>query len=253
MAVKVINQEIDDISQAELSKKIDRAISNRQYLSIATVNPEFIVRSTRDARFAHALARFSLRLADGFGLVLMTRLMSKSSIKHRVTGADLIIKNLIPLAARKGYRILFFGSTPQGATLATQILIKRHPDLHFTCVSGGKIDNPEKVTPAVINNLKAFKPDILLVNLGALKQEYFILRYQKEIGAPVAIGCGGTLDFIAGTASRAPSPIRAIGLEWLWRLVTQPRRLGRILNATVTFPCLYLRWRLGALKMPQGY
>jgi N-acetylglucosaminyldiphosphoundecaprenol N-acetyl-beta-D-mannosaminyltransferase len=238
--VTVINQKLNNLSQNELIGLIDSAIQHKDCLSVATVNPEFMVLSVRDKKFAQTLRDFSLRVADGTGIVLLSRIFSKGKFKTKITGSDLIPR-IINLVLQKQYKIMFFGSTGKAARAACHNLGKKYPNLLLKCYGGGLID-PNKVSVEVLSTIKAYRPDILIVGLGAPKQEYFIANYQKKLNVPVAIGAGGTIDFIAGTARRAPKMMRRLGLEWLWRLLVEPRRWRRIFNATLVFPWLYVKW-----------
>lgn len=240
--IPVINQEINNLDYAEVVERIDAAIQHKDRLSIATVNPEFIVRATRDEKFAQTLRDFLLRVADGTGIVLLSRIFGKGKFKTKVTGADLVPR-IIKLALHKQYKVMFFGSTEEVARAVEAKLKKQHPALLFKCFAGGAI-NPDQVSDEVLTTIGSYKPDVLVVGLGAPKQEYFIANYQKKLAVPVAIGAGGTIDFLAGAARRAPTLMRSLGLEWLWRLFTEPHRWRRIFTATLVFPYLYLKWLL---------
>lgn len=239
--IRVINQELDNLEMKEVLTAIGRAISNRKATSIATVNPEFMVESVRDKRFAKVLADFDLKIVDGVGITILSAIFG-AKFKQRITGADLT-RSIINIANNNRYKIVTIGSSDNSAFNACRKLRNDYPSLQIDCIGGGVID-PHHIKTDIIDKLRAAKPDILLVGLGAPKQEFFIENIQKIICIPVAIGVGGTIDFISGTAHRAPGWLRSIGLEWLWRLVTQPRRLGRIFTATVVFPIYYLRWKL---------
>ena len=240
-SIQIINQNIDNLTASEALESADNAIHSRRYLSIATVNPEIIVLSARSKTYAGVLSRLGLRLPDGIGLTLMSRLFGKAKFKERIPGVD-FVKSLLVLAEKKGYKVLMLGAGIASSLKAEKILRRQYPNLAIKCLSGGVID-PYNADQHTIEQIKSFNPDILIVGLGAPKQETFILNYQKKLGAYVAIGAGGTIDYLAGQARRAPRIIRRLGLEWLWRLLLYPSRWRRILTATIVFPFLYLKWR----------
>lgn len=239
--VQVINQTIDNISREALLGKIQSAIKNKQVLKIATVNPEFIVASVRNAKFAKSLSNFDIKLADGFGIVFMSALFGQGSV-IRTTGVDLTY-DLIKSANANKVKITMLGASEESAHQACNKLRSNYPSLKVDCISGGVI-NPDDIDATLIENLRTSKPDILFVGLGSPKQEYFIEKVQQLLPPCVTMGVGGTIDFISGTAHRAPKFLRSVGLEWLWRLVTQPKRFNRIINAVIVFPAYYLRWKI---------
>jgi len=239
--IRVINQNIDNLTASEALMRADNAIHSRRYLSIATVNPEIIVLSARDKLYARILGQLNLRLPDGVGLTIMSRYFGYAKFKERIPGVD-FVKNLLVLSEKKNYKVMMLGAAAESSLDAERILNRQYPNLAIKCLSGGVID-PHNADRNTIDKIKSFKPDILVVGLGAPKQETFILNYQKKLGAHVAIGAGGTIDFLAGRARRAPKIICRLGLEWLWRVILYPGRWRRIFTATIVFPFLYLKWR----------
>ena len=242
-SIQVINQSIDNITADEALARVSEAIRSRHYLSIATINPEIIVLSARDKSYARILSKLNLRLPDGAGLTLISRYFGHAKFKERIPGVD-FIGNLLVLAEKKNYKVMTLGAGVESARKAEINLRRRYPDMAVKCLSGGIID-PDNADRDIIFSIKSFKPDIIIVGLGAPKQEYFIANYQKKLNIPVAIGAGGTIDFMAGIAHRAPAAMRSLGLEWLWRLILYPKRWRRITNAVFVFPWLYIRWRAG--------
>ena len=242
LTIRVINQNIDNFTSHEVVSLAEECIRYKKKLSIATINPEIMVRSAHSKELSEILSKFTLRLVDGIGISLLTRITGVGVFKERIQGVNLVQK-LIKISVKKNYRIMFLGASAPSANAAHQKLTAKYPKLKLKCLSGGQID-PRKLTAPILTEIRRFKPDILVVALGAPKQEELIIRYQLDLGVPVAIGAGGTVDFFAGVARRAPRLIQNIGLEWLWRLLLYPRRWRRIFNAVIIFPALFLRWRL---------
>lgn len=191
---------------------------------ICTVNPEFIMDARRDPAFAAALGRADLRVPDGVGVLWAARLLG-APLRERVTGSD-GVDIFSAQAAQQGWRVFFLGAGPGVAAQAAAILAARHPGLQVAgCYSG----SPDAADwPAIRAQLIAAQPDLLFVAYGHPRQDLWIDRYRDELPARVAIGVGGALDFVAGITVRAPRWMRALGLEWLHRLLREPWRWRRM-------------------------
>jgi len=191
---------------------------------VATVNPEFVMRARRDERFGAALEGSALNLADGIGVVWAMRRQGCPQVE-RVSGSD-----LVPLLARscaaRAWRPFLLGARPGVAEAAALRLESEHPGLR---VAGAHAGSPRPEDDAEsLRLIAATRPDLLLVAYGAPEQELWIARNRARLRVPVAIGVGGTLDFLAGRVRRAPRWMRRAQLEWLWRLALQPSRARRM-------------------------
>jgi len=234
---------------------------------IVTPNPEMIVYAQKHDNFKKVLNAASLAVPDGIGILwaahfldmpkakskFISVLMVFGSLVHvllklkaiyrvlpaRVTGADLLYK-IVEESQRKGWRIFLLGAAPGIAGIAIDRLTKKYPKAIF---AGSFAGTPaETHEDELCERINLAKPDILFVAYGHPKQEEWVHRnMDKLITAKVAIGVGGAIDFAAGKAKRAPRLLQKLGLEWLWRLVTQPRRFKRIWNATFVFVRLIFR------------
>jgi N-acetylglucosaminyldiphosphoundecaprenol N-acetyl-beta-D-mannosaminyltransferase len=191
---------------------------------VATVNPEFVMRARGDQRFSEVLESAELCLADGIGVVWAMRRHGCPQYE-RVPGSDLV-PALAAECARRGWRPFLLGARPGVAEDAARRLEADHPGL---VVAGthpgapGPDDDEESLC-----HIAAARPDVLLVAYGAPHQEQWIARNRRRLQVPVAIGVGGTFDFLAGRVRRAPQWMRRVHLEWLWRLALQPSRARRM-------------------------
>lgn len=185
---------------------------------VVTLNPEMIMRARRDPRFHGLLEDAALLVPDGIGLVRALRRRGHRGAV-RVGGADLLDRYLGE-AERRGHRLALAGGGPGVAAAAAMTLTRRHPSLQV-CAHGG---DPDAATATA---LASAAPDLVLAAYGAGRQEAFLHDHLVAIGAAAGVGVGGTLDFWAGRARRAPPLLRRAGLEWAWRLVTEPRRWRR--------------------------
>lgn len=191
---------------------------------MCTVNPEFIMIARRDPIFSQILARADLCVPDGVGLLWASRFLG-SPIPERVTGSD-GVPLIAGRAAEKDWRIFFLGAAEGVAARAAEILGLRYAGLQVAgCYAGGPSEAEEDAIVAMINDSAA---DILFVAYGAPQQDKWIARNLPRLEVKVAMGIGGSLDFIAGVVPRAPRWMRRYGIEWLYRLIRQPWRLRRM-------------------------
>ena len=171
------------------------------------------------------LGRTDLSIADGMPLVWGSRWLG-TPLPERVTGADLV-PALVERAARSGYRVYFFGAAPTVAAAAADVLRERYPGAEIVADARADVRRPCRHGPGRARADQGGRPDICCVALGNPKQELWIDRFGADVGAPVVIGVGGTLDFVSGAKRRAPEWAQRFGLEWVHRAVTEPRRLIR--------------------------
>jgi N-acetylglucosaminyldiphosphoundecaprenol N-acetyl-beta-D-mannosaminyltransferase len=196
---------------------------------VCTVNPEFIVDAGLDPTFAAALARADLRVPDGVGVLWAAGRLG-APLKERVTGSDGIY-HLCAAAAAHGWRVFLLGAGPGVADRAADKLAARYPGLAVVGTYGGSPADAD--WPAIRERLAAARPDLLFVAYGHPRQDLWIDRHRGDLPARVAIGIGGALDFVAGTAQRAPTWVQRWGLEWLHRLIRQPWRWRRMIKLPV--------------------
>jgi N-acetylglucosaminyldiphosphoundecaprenol N-acetyl-beta-D-mannosaminyltransferase len=192
---------------------------------VATSDSSAIVKARQDEEFAAALKSAALVTPDGTGVVWMARVLGLP-IAQRVSGIDLLEK-ICARAARKGWRIFLLGAAPGVAEAAGNVLQQRYPGLSVAGCQHGYF-SPEEESE-VIARIAALRPEVLFVGFGIPIQEKWIARHKEALGAPVAIGVGGSFDVISGRLQRAPGWMQRAGLEWLYRTLQQPKRLPRLL------------------------
>jgi len=199
-------------------------IESGQPHQVATVNPEFIMRARRDAEFMEVLRQADLCLPDGVGILWAGRVLRRP-FKTRVTGVDTIWR-LVGIAAQRGYRMFLLGAAPGVADRAAEVLCEAHPNLLIAGTYAGSpaVEEEESMGQRILDA----RPHILLVAYGAPVQDKWIYRNQERLNVPLAVGVGGTLDFISGVSQRAPARARRLGLEWLHRLYCEPWRWRRM-------------------------
>jgi N-acetylglucosaminyldiphosphoundecaprenol N-acetyl-beta-D-mannosaminyltransferase len=185
---------------------------------VVTLNPEMVMRARREPDFARILESAALVVPDGVGLVRALRRRGFPQAV-RVGGVDLV-DAYTPQALERGERIALVGGAGDVAARAADQLRGRHPGLDVVADGG----DPDSATAA---RVAEHSPQLLCVAYGAGRQERFLRDHLGTVGAAAGIGVGGTLDYLAGTARRAPKVVRSAGFEWLWRLALEPRRWRR--------------------------
>lgn len=230
----LLGVELSSLNESDIQAEIESFLESENLNHIATVNPEFLVEANNNLEFKKLLNQTALNVCDGFGIKFWTKILYKKNIT-RITGVHLA-EDLCALAAKEQKSVYFLGGFGV-AKQAAHIMGIKHPTLP---IAGWEDGDPDVISQQII---KA-KPDIILVAFGSPAQEFWIQKYAARIPSlKIAVGVGGTFDFWAGKAWRAPKLIQKFGLEWLWRLSTQPKRAKRIYNAVVVFSWLVLKER----------
>jgi len=218
---------VDRVTSEDAIWKIDALISVRRGGYVVTPNIDHIVLAARDTRLREAYSRASLSLADGQPVVWMARALGARR-QQRASGSDLI-DPLMGYAAAHARKVFLFGARPDVAAEAERVLVARHPGLAIVG-RDSSFWSPDDQTPPgespVVQAVRASGANLLVVALGCPKQELWMARHAPALGPTVAVGLGGSLDFVAGAVSRAPSWMSNAGLEWAYRLAQEPRRLA---------------------------
>lgn len=200
-------------------------MDEKKNVLIATANAEMIMRATHDKELQAILNDAALVVPDGAGTVWAAHHLGHD-MPERVAGFDLA-QELMRLAPQRKRRVFFFGSAPGVAEKAKAKAEELYPGIEIVGVRNGFFT--EKDEPEIIAQIKEAKPDLLLAALGVPKQEKWLYKHKEELGVPVSIGVGGTLDVMAGVMKRAPLWMQKAKLEWLFRGMLQPKRAGRLM------------------------
>jgi len=225
--VTILGVPVDKISYEYLLGQIGVWIAEDERTHhLCTVNPEVVMSAQSDPNFYHILNRADLCLPDGLGLLYAARYLN-NPIPMRVTGSDGVPK-IAERAAQKGWTLFLLGAAEGVADRAAEVLRTRYPGLHIAGTYSGSPHAEEE--DAIVARVNASDADILLVAYGAPQQDKWIARNAPRLDACVAMGVGGTFDYIVGDVPLAPPWMREAGLEWLFRLVKQPWRARRQLR-----------------------
>jgi N-acetylglucosaminyldiphosphoundecaprenol N-acetyl-beta-D-mannosaminyltransferase len=220
--VDILGVGFDRVALVDVVAEIERCLDLGERTFIITANPEFVMLCREDPELAAIAAGADLVVPDGTGAVVAARLLG-DPLPGRAPGR-LLVDRLAALATERRLAMFLLGAAPGIAERAAETLRGRHPELRIAGTYAGSADDDADVLPRVV----AAAPDVLLVAFGMPKQERWIARNLPQLpSARVAVGVGGSLDYLAGAAKPPPGVVHAIGLEWLWRLVRDPKRWRR--------------------------
>lgn len=223
---QILDVPFDALTMTEAVEKVMGFLADDKQHYICTPNPEIVMEAQQDKELMKILREADLVVPDGIGVVWASR-YSEILLTERVAGYDLT-QNIFSRIAGKNETVYFFGGAPGVASTAARQMKKVYPGLKIVGGHNGYFDAEEE--KKIIADIKRLSPSILLVGLGAPKQEKWIYEHLEEVGAKVAIGVGGSFDVMAGNVKRAPKLFRKLGLEWFYRLITQPTRWRRMMR-----------------------
>lgn len=216
---------IDVLTFAEALERIDALVTAKQGGFVFTPNVDHIVSVEDHPEFEAAYQKASLSLADGTPVVWSSRLL-EHRLPEKISGSDLV-GPLLELAGRRKWRVAFLGAGPGVAEKAAAIAREKwKTDVVYTDAPFVKLDDAAQLDD-IARKLSDARADLVLMAFGAPKQELLIHRIADRVKPAVLLGIGASLDFIAGTVKRAPVVMQKAGLEWLYRLGQEPRRLWR--------------------------
>jgi len=241
---EILGVKIDNLSLQEVLEKIDGFLESKNKYFVVTPNPEFLVAAQKDKSFKEILNYADIAIADGIGLIHAAKFLGQRL--QRVTGVDLF-GYLCQLAEQKSYPVYLLGSGEGIALKTAGVLKQTFPNLNIVGAEAGGIISAAGIAQdtELIIRINQAKPKILFVGFGQVKQEKWIFKYLDQLSSvQLAIGLGGTFDYVSDNITRAPELVRNLGFEWLYRLIKEPWRWRRIFNAIVIFPLLVLREKI---------
>lgn len=227
--LRLLGVDIDDVTMGEALERIDALVEARRPSYVVTPNVDHVVRLQDDEHFKRIYDDAALVLADGMPLVWATRLLfGPEGLRERVAGSD-VLPEYCRVAAQRGRRLSFVGGQPGSAQAVAELLAARSPGLEVcqVLVPPFGFEKDPKVNGELLAEVRRAKPDVLFVGLGSPKQEAWVHRHRDELEVPVALGVGAAFDMASGRVRRAPMWVRRIGMEWMFRLLQEPRRLWR--------------------------
>lgn len=225
--LRLMNTEIDNLTMDETLDAIDSLIKEDNCSYVVTPNVDHIVQLEKDEELKRVYENASLILTDGKPLIWISN-WYKTPIKEKISGSDLFPR-VCDLAAKKGYTMYLLGAAEGVADKAAKNLIDKYKGLNivgtYSPPFGFEKDKVE--LKKIERQIQKVHPDILIVGLGCPKQEKYMYHHCKELGVPISFGLGASIDFEAGNIKRAPKWMSEHGLEWLYRITQDPKRLAK--------------------------
>lgn len=236
--VHLLGVPIHAVTMQEAVHYCNEAILSAHFRHVVTPNNEMLIEAQHNQQFFRVLQQADLLVPDSTGLLFGATLTGQQ-LKGRVRGVDLL-ENFC-MQAPKQANIFLLGAGPGVAAKAAAVLVAKNPALQIVGTFSGS--PKQKDAAEIIKCINDSGANVLFVAYGAPAQDMWIAKYAKDMpNVRLAMGIGGSFDFIAGTVRRAPRILRVVGLEWCWRLLLQPKRYKRIFNAVIIFPYLVMRY-----------
>lgn len=224
MKTGVLGLQFDNVTMEQALARARELLGGDYAAMVVTPNAEIAYEALKSEELRALLNSADLMLPDGSGVVLAAKIL-KTPLRQKVAGVD-FADGLLGVLEETGGRLYLLGSKPGIGELAAEKMCEKHPRLNICGIADGYF----KDEAAVVEKINAAAPDVLFVCLGAPKQEHFMQAHREELNVRLMAGLGGSLDSFAGTVKRAPRWMIRMNLEWLYRLIKQPSRFGRMLR-----------------------
>ena len=224
MKIDVMGLKFDSMTMDEALSRAEALLRGEKAAYVVTPNAEIAYEALHDVQLREMLNGADLMLPDGAGVVLASKLL-RTPVKQKVAGVD-FAAGLLGVLERNGQSLYLLGGKPGIGELAAQKMLEAHPQLRIAGIADGYFQDEAPV----VAKINASGADALFVCLGAPKQERFMVQHQQELHVHLMAGLGGSLDAFAGTVQRAPAWMIRLNLEWLYRLIREPKRFRRMLR-----------------------
>lgn len=224
MKIDVMGLKFDSMTMDEALSRAEVLLRGDKAAYVVTPNAEIAYEALHDGQLREMLNGADLMLPDGAGVVLASKLL-RTPVKQKVAGVD-FAAGLLGVLERNGQSLYLLGGKTGIGELAAQKMLEAHPQLRIAGIADGYFRDEAPV----IEKINASGADALFVCLGAPKQERFMVQHQQELHVHLMAGLGGSLDAFAGTVQRAPAWMIRLNLEWLYRLIREPKRFRRMLR-----------------------
>lgn len=241
--IKLFGISIAAVKMNQVIDLINKTIVERGRLQIGVVNAAKMVNIRRDPVLRDDVISSDIILADGSAVVFASRLLGRG-LPERVAGIDIMVQ-VLERGNREGYRVYLLGATEEVSFRVAQEINHRYPGIKLVGRRNGYFSETEEQN--IAEDIAQSAPDVLFVAITSPKKEKFLARWSERIGVPVCHGVGGSFDVMAGKVQRAPLAWQQLGLEWLYRLKQEPRRMLKRYLVTNTLFCLLVLRELSAM------
>ena len=222
MKTEILGVQFDNLTRQEAAQRGAQLLAEDKFHYVVTPNPEFLLACEKDPVFRDILNKADLVLPDGIGVVYSAKILG-TPLKERVPGVE-FAEDMLACLNEMGGRLYLLGAKPGVAETAAAKLTDMYPGVVIAGTSDGYFTDDKPV----IEKINASNPDLLMVCLGSPKQENWMASNAGRLSCGLMAGLGGSLDVLAGNVQRAPEAWRKLGLEWLYRVIKEPKRIGRI-------------------------
>jgi len=221
--VDVLGCSVDPLDIPATVARCDEIIQSGRFSQQVSINAAKVTALQNDNRLREIAQQCGLVSVDGQSVVWASKLLG-TPVPGRVPGIDLMF-GVLALAERRGYRVYILGARQRVLDAAVKELQQRYPRLNLCGWHHGYFSENEEET--IAEDIRRTSPNILLAAMSSPRKEYWLAEYGPRTGAQFGMGVGGSIDVVAGVTHRAPEWMQQVGLEWLYRLIQEPRRLGR--------------------------
>ena len=237
-AMKELFDKLYSKSEESFYKMLNKNLKSNKKMFIVTANPETFMMSENDEEMKKLLLdKDTILVPDGIGIVKAARMINYD-VKERIAGID-IANKLLELGSIQKKSIYLFGAKQEVIDSMEEVIREKYPDLKLLGTSNGY----EKDKDKILEKIAKLKPDIVLVALGIPLQEKLIYKHLDEFDKGIFVGIGGSFDVISGHKKRAPKLFIKLNLEWLYRIIKEPKRLKRFYDSNVKFLFKVRRYR----------
>jgi len=222
--VDILGVGFDNLTKAEAVEHAYAIQTEHKAYYVVTPNPEIVMLAREDEGMLSAAKGAELVIADGIGVIYGAKILG-TPLRDRIPGID-FTGALLEKMNESGRSLFLFGSKPGVAEKAAENLSAKYPNVKIVGTNDGYFKDDEPI----IEKINAAKPDLMLVCLGAPKQEKWMQANAHRLDVGIMVGAGGSLDVFAGVVERAPEAWQKMGFEWLYRLLKEPKRIGRMMK-----------------------
>lgn len=226
MKTNILGTYVDVLTFNQAINKLKSYLKTDTNHIVVTPNPEMIVLAKNDSNFKKILNSADLCTADGIGVVYASKL-NKPTIKERVCGYDMTVE-MIKSYKETNASFYLLGSNENTVSTAVSKLKEKYDGINILGYHNGYFKENEE--DKIVKEIQSLKPDILIIGLGMKKQENFATKYKNDLSTKITFCVGGTIDVLSGNVKRAPDIFIKLNLEWFYRLITNPKRILRMLN-----------------------
>ena len=224
-AIHILDLPVNHVTMATALKAIDGFIRDGSPHHVVTADATMLVMAQEDTALREIISHAELITPDSEGIRWAARRQG-APLPERVSGVE-IVERLCERSVTTGYRLYFLGAAPGVAEQAKARMEAKYPGAQIVGTRNGFFTEAE--LPGILDAIRTARPDVVCVAFGIPKQEKWIAAHRATLGVPVLIGVGGTLDVLSGTVKRAPLLMRRLKLEWLWRVLSNPKKIGKVM------------------------